>query len=168
MDRLKKLEDILIDAVHEEMSDLEKVDAKELGEVIDMIKDIEEAMYYCSIVEAMEEAQENRHGYTPYLNYIDPYLKGRDVEWKKGKMYYGERGHMPMEIHDSREGKSPMSRRGYMEAKEMHKDKHTQMQELEKYMQELSDDIIEMIMDATPDEKAVLQQKLSTLASKIK
>lgn len=168
MERLKKIEDILINAVHAEMSDLGKANAKELGEVIDMIKDIEEAMYYCSIVEAMEEEQYDKRGYTPYLNYIDPYLKGRDVEWKKGKMYYGEKGHMPMEIRDYREGRSPMGRRGYMEAKEMHKDKHTQMQELEKYMQELSEDITEMIMDATSEEKAVLQQKLSTLASKIK
>jgi hypothetical protein len=36
------------------MDHLECVDAKELGEVIDMIKDVEEAMYYHTIVEAME------------------------------------------------------------------------------------------------------------------
>ena len=35
-------------------------------------------------------------------------------------------------------------------------------------MQELSSDITEMIMDATPEEKSVLQQRLNTLVTKIK
>jgi hypothetical protein len=41
--------------VDEEMHDLERVSANELGEVIDMIKDLSEAMYYSSIVAAMEK-----------------------------------------------------------------------------------------------------------------
>lgn len=35
------------------MSNLEQVDAKEMGEVIDIIKDLEEAQYYCAITSAM-------------------------------------------------------------------------------------------------------------------
>ena len=42
------------------------------------------------------------------------------------------------------------------------------MMELEKYMKELSGDMMEMINDATPEEKEILSQKLSTLAEKIK
>ena len=42
------------------------------------------------------------------------------------------------------------------------------MKELENYMQELTQDITEMIHDATPEEKQILQQKISVLASKIK
>ena len=41
------------------------------------------------------------------------------------------------------------------------------MKELEKYMQELSSDITEMIEEATPEEKQFLSSKISTLASKI-
>jgi hypothetical protein len=37
-------------------------------------------------------------------------------------------------MRDRREGKSPMSRKMYMESKEMHKDKNTQLHELEKYV----------------------------------
>jgi hypothetical protein len=37
---------------------LENTDAEELGEVIDMIKDLEEAEYYHSVVKAMEESKE--------------------------------------------------------------------------------------------------------------
>ena len=50
----------------------------------------------------------------------------------------------------------------------MHHDKAKQMKELEQYMQELSGDMMEMINDATPEEKEILSQKLSTLAEKIK
>jgi hypothetical protein len=50
----------------------------------------------------------------------------------------------------------------------MHQDKTTQIKELEKYLQELSTDVTELIHEATPEEKAVLQQKVATLASKIR
>ena len=42
------------------------------------------------------------------------------------------------------------------------------MHELDKYMQELSQDVVEMIEKATPEEKQLLQQKLTMLASKVK
>ena len=189
MERLKGMKETLMSIVQRELSNPSAADTKELGEAIDMIKDLEEAIYYCTVVEVMEETKKEKeygkHYYTPYLNYIDPYLKGRDMEYERGRMYYdggmsssnvsnggrsgyGENYKYPMEIRDYREGRSPMSRRGYMEAKELHKDKTTQMHELEKYMQELSTDITEMIMDASPEEKTILQQKLNALVTKIK
>jgi hypothetical protein len=54
-----------------------------------------------------------------------------------------------------------------MEAKEMNQDKAQQLRELEKYMQELSTDVVDMIQDSTPDEKQYLEKKLMALASKI-
>ena len=66
------------------------------------------------------------------------------------------------------EGKSPDRRKRYMEGKKNHHDSEKQMQELEEYMKELSSDITEMIQDATPEEKQLLQQKINTLATKIK
>jgi hypothetical protein len=70
-------------------------------------------------------------------------------------------------MRDNREGRSPMKRRAYIESKEMHQDKATQMKGLEDYMSELSQDISEMIQMSSPEEKAVLQKKLSALSSKI-
>lgn len=72
-------------------------------------------------------------------------------------------------MRDYREGRSGMSRRGYMESKEMHKEntaenKQEKMRELEKYVDDLSADVKEMIMDASPEEKAMLKQKLSGMA----
>lgn len=81
-----------------------------------------------------------------------------------------ERPYYPMhedEMRDPREGKSGHHRKMYMEGKGM-KDKTHQMKELENYMQELTTDLTEMIQDASPEEKQLLQQKISTLATKIK
>lgn len=81
-------------------------------------------------------------------------------------IYYDER-EFPMELRDSREGRSPMSRRMYMESKELHKDKDTKIRELDKYMKELSEDLVEMISDASPEEKQLLEKKVSALVTRI-
>ena len=57
MHRLKAIEDCLISLVQGQMGNTSDVDAKELGEVVDMIKDMEEAKYYHSISKAMEEKE---------------------------------------------------------------------------------------------------------------
>lgn len=56
MEHLKKIRCKLVDCVYEELEhNWENIDVNELGEVIDMIKDIEKSIYYESIVEAMEK-----------------------------------------------------------------------------------------------------------------
>lgn len=57
MERLKHMKEILTEAAHAELSDLEHVCTEELGEVIDMIKDLAEAIYYCTVTEAMGEGK---------------------------------------------------------------------------------------------------------------
>ena len=74
---------------------------------------------------------------------------------------------LPIHMRDSREGMSPITRKTYMESKEMHADKSVHLHELEKYMQDLTHDIAEMIEDASPEEKNVLHKKLLTLAAKV-
>mgnify|MGYP003301599559 CR=1 FL=1 len=54
MERLKHMKETLTCLIENQMSHLDQVDTKELGEAIDMIKDLEEAIYYCTITEAME------------------------------------------------------------------------------------------------------------------
>ena len=70
-------------------------------------------------------------------------------------------------LHDRREGRSPKARRMYMEAKEMNKDRETSMKELERYMHELSEDVAEMIDQATAEEKQMLVKKMTELGNKI-
>lgn len=198
MEQLKSMKHQLTSIVQEQLSNTQNVDTKELGEAVDMIKDLAEAIYYCTITEAMEEnnkeekKQQHIMYYTPYKIYPDYY---RDMDYNK--MYYSDRmygaggatpsgigmGSMgsnsrehqdrimpreyPIEMRDYREGRSGMSRRTYMESKENHQSKEVQIKKLEKYMKELSEDISEMIKDATPEERQVLHQKIMALAEKV-
>ena len=100
----------------------------------------------------------------------------RDVDKENGRLYYTETGNMNnvsnQNMRDYREGRSGMSRRGYMESKEQHKsnsqeDKQKKMLELEKYVDDLSNDVKEMIMDSTPEEKSMLKQKLMGMANNL-
>ena len=70
-------------------------------------------------------------------------------------------------MRDSREGRSPKSRRMYMESKQTHQDKIAQMRELEKYVQELTQDIVEMVEDASPEEKQYLSKRVTALGNKL-
>ena len=79
MEQLKTIKQCLVSAVQTQLGDLKKTDAKELGEVIDMIKDLEEAMYYCSITEAMEKSAEEKEQSNMNVNYyMEPvYYRGQ-------------------------------------------------------------------------------------------
>ena len=205
MERMKRLKDSLLNCVEGQINGhMNEVDAKELGEAIDMIKDFSEAIYYCTITKAMEEGDESdwgkkgEHGGTYYYSpkmmprYPMEYMDPRYRENYTMPRYAGDNGsngghpsnggnssngsryyhplmdeYYPHERHPY-EGKSPDRRKRYMEGKKNHHDSEKQMQELEEYMKELSSDITEMIQDATPEEKQLLQQKINTLATKIK
>lgn len=202
MEKLKAIKERLMRCVESQVyGDLKTVDSKELGEAIDMIADLEEAIYYCTITKAMEKSEKEKEKYSHQegSQHYYPYYN-RDMDRGMGRMsypyymmiddthpdhkYYNGNSHMgyrdgnaqsigesrsyPIDMRDYREGKSPMSRKTYMESKELHKDTKVKMQELEKYMQELSHDMVEMIEGATPEEKQLLQQKLTLLASKVK
>lgn len=187
MERLKHMEEVLMGCVQAQLSHLDTVDTEELGQAIDMIKDFEQAKYYCSIVKAMEEAEEDETKEMSHHRHRDMdriygrmYYEGPDGDfkgrypWKKRDRdegwesypYYPEHGR-EIDIRDSREGRSPVTRRMYMESKQLHKDKTEKVQELEKYMQELSEDIVEMIDGASPEERQVLEKKMTSLTNKI-
>ena len=197
MERLKMMKEKLMSCVESQLNDLSNVNAKELGEAVDMIKDLEETIYYCTVVKAMEDKEKEPSRemmYYPVMYYNgnnssnggNSNSGGNGRVYSEGRYYYpmynydssyygdaysrGMRDYAnvyPREIRDYREGRSGSSRRSYMESKEMHEGKEKQMAELEKYMKELAGDMMEMIDDATPEEKQMLSQKLNTLAEKI-
>ena len=147
MKKLCKINDTLINLVEQQMTNPQCVDTHEMGEVIDMIKDLAETCYYVSIVEAMEDKEDNEES-------------SRQTD----TMYYGIGA---MNDDNKKMGHSPMKRKSYIESKERHMDQALQMRELEDYAQELTSDLLEMIQDATPEEKQLLQRKIATLATKI-
>lgn len=179
-EQLKSMKEQLMGCVQGQLSNIQQADTHELGEAVDMIKDLAEAIYYCTITESMEKVDQKQEMRSPVnVNYYtSPMMDGmnnRGMERSTGYMYYPNSGGGTMHYtelpdnmwRDPREGRSPMRRRTYMEGKEMHKDTNSQLRELEAYLQELSSDITEMIRDASPEEKAILQKKMNTLASKI-
>ena len=62
-EQLKNMKCTLMNQVQAQLGNLQAVDAKELGEVIDMIKDLEETMYYCTIIEAMVGKGKEKENY---------------------------------------------------------------------------------------------------------
>lgn len=182
------------------------VNTCELGQAIDMIKDLAEAEYYALLAKAMKDADSDevlemfeRYGdggrrYYDHYRYADgrfapkghgSYRRGyeeppyyhmtpemyRDMDRDMGRMYYTEPT-MNASMRDAKEGRSGMSRRAYMENKELHKantpaDKEAKVRDLSTYMTELASDMTEIINDATPEEKSVLKSKLSALVTKI-
>jgi hypothetical protein len=163
MEELKSMKQNLTAIVQGQMSHLDTVDTKELGEAVDMIKDLAEAIYYCTITEAMEKSSEDKDKQNAYYYSTTNY--NRPMEYSNGKMYYSEGSsssgmgpnnsgnssnsnsssngngtsyyheeYWPQEFRDYREGRSPMQRRMYMESKEMHKGSEIEMKELESYL----------------------------------
>lgn len=146
--RLTTMIENLTNCVEYQMEHLEKANTCELGEAVDMLKDLHEALYYHTITEAMKG--DGAYGDWP-------------VEYKKKDHLIDGLNEM---TECAYEGHSHKNRKMYMEAKHT-KDKATQLRELEKYMQELTSDMVEMIEDASAEEKQYLEKKISALASKI-
>lgn len=165
---------------------------KKVIEAMDEAEESDEAMKYIEMYEDYPDRKGyrgqprdsrgrfmSRRGYEsrmmPDMDY-DEMERNRDFDRSSGKMYYssgnmggsnsGSRGYSDGG-RDSREGRSGQSRRGYMEAKEKGADKQQKMKELEDYMKELSSDVTEMIGDASPEEKAMLKNKMQVLMQKI-
>lgn len=104
------------------------------------------------------------------------YDRMRDLDrMSHGKMYYSEPmsgDQMSTGTHDAREGRAGMSRRSYIETKELHHgdsaaDKDAKMKELEKYMKSLSEDVTELFSGMSPEEKQLTKTKLTTLVTKM-
>ena len=146
----------------------ECVDTKELGEVVDMVKDLSEALYYCEITKAMQTDGDGKWCKDDHKHTWSTDHSNEPHDTHKHESWDAKAEHEEAEMRHPYEGKSGLRRKMYMDGKMHGKDKARQMQELESYMQELTGDLMEMIADASPEERALLQQKVSILASKIK
>lgn len=163
-ERLKHIKENIMSAIEGQVCNIQEADCEELGEAIDMLKDLEEALYFCTITEAMEKTKKQpdnggrQNGHQQYMYYSEPYYyNGYSNPGASGYMMYAQdnRGSSgensssssgnnsssssyyqePMMIRDYREGRSPMSRKMYLEAKEHKGDNKTsQLKELERYM----------------------------------
>lgn len=88
----------------------------------------------------------------------------RDMDRGNGRMYYTEPTHT--------ESRYESAKRAYTESKELHKgnepqDKEAKMRELEKYMKEMSDDLLNLMKGMSQEEMNMAKSKLSVLVSKM-
>ena len=166
MDRIECMKMQLIAAIESEMQDLKSADCEELYKAIDMLKDLEEAQYYCTITESMKA---NKKEEEQIMYYTEPhsYLPTDDMYMERLKDMSGRRGRRYNNGNGDYAGRSGESRRMYMESKDLNHEKSVKMQELETYMKDLTKDLVEMIEDSSPEEKQLLQQKLTILTNKI-
>ena len=106
----------------------------------------------------------------------------RDMDRDAGRLYYTSNSSSGMSSQggsriysdgrDSREGRSGQSRKSYMESKEIHKsntpeDKEAKRKELDKWINDVTADIKELVGDMSNEEKTVLKAKIQSLHSSI-
>ena len=202
------------------IDNIEGHDLEELGEWVDIIKDIacydkdmriieamdnaedsEESMRYIEMYEDYPERKgyrgqrrDSRGRYMSCRSYTEPMMMHDDMrekDYMDGRMYYGgstggnssnmggssnagsrgysEGGQMSSRMQRDGESESryDRARRGYEEAKEHNKEKSEKMRELENYTKELAEDVTEMVQGMSPEEKALLKNKMQTLMTKI-
>ena len=88
----------------------------------------------------------------------------RDMDRMDGKMSYTE----PITM----ESRYDKAKRGYEESKMTHKEntpesKQAKMKDLEMYLKELSEDVTQLLADATPEERSMVKNKMQVLTQKI-
>ena len=116
--RLITMIEKLANCIEPQFDMLEEIDCCELGQAVDILKDLEETLYYHTVTEAMKG-------------------EGAYGDWPETTAYNKKKDHHLTDdglIHDECHGKSCMNRKAYLEAKHANKDKATQLRELEKYM----------------------------------
>ena len=88
----------------------------------------------------------------------------RDMDRENGRLYYTE----PI----TTESRYDKAKRGYEESKMTHKEntpesKQAKMKDLEMYLKELSEDVTQLLADATPEERSMVKNKMQVLTQKI-
>lgn len=88
----------------------------------------------------------------------------RDMDRENGRLYFSE----PITM----ESRYDKAKRGYEESKMTHKEntpesKQAKMKDLEMYLKELSEDVTQLLSDATPEERSMVKNKMQVLTQKI-
>lgn len=78
-EKLENIQTQLLSKIEGQMSCLDQVNTEELAKAIDAVHHLEEAMYYCSITEAMEKSAEEKEQGSMNVNYyMEPmYYRGQ-------------------------------------------------------------------------------------------
>ena len=143
MSKICEVKKTLMNYICAQIDNIYAVDYEELGAAIDMVKDLCEAEYYCTITAAMDA----------------------DSEVTNSVYYYTE---APLENSKNNKIAANMTaRKKTLETKKTNGVKDASLKSLEQCAQELTEEAMDLAQDATPEEKQVFKQKLNMLISKI-
>lgn len=142
MQRIKRMKDKLIEEAQNRLQNMDGGSIEQMGQIIDMIKDLSEAEkacleaeYYDSVIDAMDNGQ--RYGYR------EPYMMDNNGEGEGRMGYRNQYGNFPANPKNRRR----MRRSGYSE--------------------ESIDNIRQMMEDADPERKRQLKRDLEDLMSEM-
>lgn len=157
MHRIYQMKEKLIQEAMDRMQSMDGGSIEQMGQIIDMIKDLAEAEkscleadYYESVVEAMEEGSEDRYGYDGGGS-----SGGGSREGSRGRSGYrmessdGEGGRMGYKNQYGNWPANPANRRRRMRRRG--------------YTEESVENIRQMMEDADPERKRQLKQDLEEL-----
>lgn len=162
MRMMHEVEERLLTMLGDETSrGLSGIDARELGEVVDMVKDLAEAKYYASVVEAMNA---EKYGYMPkrdsrgrYMGYEDRSEPMRGPVWDDGSM---QRTGGAYDRYKS-------ARMGYHQ--QATADNRMRMeQSADEYMKEFEDSLREIWGDADQRQRSKMKAALVAMANGLK
>lgn len=100
--KLCEIKNRMLTMVMSQMDHLDTVDVCELGEAIDIIKDIAEAEYYCSVVYAMDNKEPSSTNTAYQTHNVNTYLHtlANDIHKMMDTMSPEERMMMRDKLHD--------------------------------------------------------------------
>lgn len=100
--KLCEIKNRMLTMVMSQMDHLDTVDVCELGEAIDIIKDIAEAEYYCSVVYAMDNKEPSSTNTAYQIHNVNTYLHtlANDIHKMMDTMSPEERMMMRDKLHD--------------------------------------------------------------------
>ena len=156
MHRIKRMKEKLIEEAQSRMQNMDGGSIEQMGQIVDMIKDLSEAEkacleaeYYDGVIDAMEEG--GRYGYDGQgsnaggrQGYREPYMMDGDGDGEGRMGYRNQYGNFPANPKNRRRR---MRRSGYSE--------------------ESIDNIRQMMEDADPERKRQLKHDLEELMSEM-
>lgn len=195
LNNITEIKDQLVEWSKEEIGKgREMACTEELGEVVDMIKDLAEAeekcwkaCYYKSIVEAMKEAkeEEERYGYNPHRSattgrYTSGYIMDETMHPDREMMPHMAQGYTPSGRGNRSQSGTRMSgrygyhydmyddaRRNYHETKD-YGEKTKMNEHAKKHLEETVDTLEDIYREADPELKARIKKDITKLSEEMK
>lgn len=142
------------------------VETEEMGHVVDMIKDLSEAKYYCTVVTAMLEEDE-RMGYNPRRYSDGRYApKGRGTMGYPEMMMDGPMGY-PMRGRGETYEKYRTARMGYQQQSTA-ENRRAMEQAADEHLVDMEESMREMWADADQKQKTKMKSALVNLVNDLK